>query len=136
MIGEVVDTAITLGWAHTAPHVPLAAYLAMVVSVAALACGHQGELFPPLLWWRAARGAGRPCARLYGRLRASRQREAVRALRLAHSPADGHREPQDPPGAPWSAPQTPNAPDSHPHAHKPPSGHTAPSWARTDKDAA
>lgn len=143
MIGEVVDTAITLGWAHAAPHVPLAAYLAMVVSVAALACGHQGEPFPPLRWWRAARGAGPSCARLYGRWRASRQREAVRALRLAHSPADARREPQDPSGAPCagtgrprSAPQTPNAPDSHPHARKPSSGHTVPSWARTDKDAA
>jgi hypothetical protein len=48
----------------------LLAYLALVVAVAAVCCGHQGEPFPPFAWWRAARGAGRPCAWLCGLLRA------------------------------------------------------------------
>lgn len=48
---------------------PLLVYLAMVVAVAALCCGHQGERFPPFAWWRSARGAGRPRAGLCGRLR-------------------------------------------------------------------
>lgn len=37
----------------------LLAYLALVVAVAALCCGHQGEPFPPFAWWRSARQARR-----------------------------------------------------------------------------
>lgn len=33
----------------------LAAYLALVVTLPALVLGHQGEVFPPLRWWRWAR---------------------------------------------------------------------------------
>jgi len=31
------------------------AYLALVIVIPALLCGHVGEDFPPLSWWRARR---------------------------------------------------------------------------------
>lgn len=47
MIGEAVDTAITLARALAAhDSVAVPAYLAMVVAVAALVCGHQGQPWP------------------------------------------------------------------------------------------
>lgn len=98
MLGRVPDRG--------GPVIPLAAYLAMVVSVAALACGHQGEPFPPLRWWRAARGAA------------------------------GLRKPVKVPLAPElhsidSRPAMAAERRSEPHSRP-----AAPTWARTDKDAA
>lgn len=121
MIGEAVDTAITLGWALAA-WITVLAVVGAVVLLAGTAVG---------MW--AVRGAWRV---LHGRWRAADARKAAGEGQGPRSAADARREPQDPSDAPWSAPQTPNAPDNRPHAHKPASGHTAPSWARTDKDAA
>lgn len=124
----------------------LLAYLALVVAVAAVCCGHQGEPFPPFAWWRSARGAGRSCAGLCGRLRASTPRKAVREPRLAHNASEGHqapRAPADTPCAatdgPHSAPQPPDAPDTHYATPKPYSARTdrpGPTWAQPDSEEA
>lgn len=36
-------------------------YLAIVIALAAVLCGHQGEDFPPFRWLRAARARARRC---------------------------------------------------------------------------
>jgi hypothetical protein len=124
----------------------LLAYLALVVAVAAVCCGHQGEPFPPFTWWRAARAAGRSRGGLYGRWSALRARNALREGRPAHNAADGHqapRAPADTPRAatdgPDSAPQPPDAPDTHRDAPKPHSARThrpGPTWAQPDSEEA
>jgi hypothetical protein len=50
----------------------LLAYIALVVAVSAFTLGHQGQTFPPLIWWRFLRrrtswARGHGCARLLAR---------------------------------------------------------------------
>jgi hypothetical protein len=70
----------------------LLAYLALVVAVAALCCGHQGEPFPPLAWWRAAKDAGRASAWLSARLRPEGGAGGAREGRSASRAPQGESE--------------------------------------------
>jgi hypothetical protein len=82
------------------------AYLALVVVVPALLLGHQGQDFPPWRWWRP--------------LRAVWPRRAVCAPTGGpHSPTGDSRDHPEPP---------------RPAQRR--TGRPAPTWARTDKDAA
>lgn len=113
---------------------PLLAYLAMVVAVAALCCGHQGERFPIRLG-----GAWRALRRLGGRSGDSAD------LGSAERPSGGlvaAREPAAAPRRALNAPQTaqrgsgdPGAADGAERRPQPPT-RPVPAWARPDEDAA
>jgi hypothetical protein len=60
------------------------AYLALVIVIPALLCGHVGEDFPPLNWWRALTGRAATAAP-----------ELLPARRPRPVPSWAHTEPYD-----------------------------------------
>lgn len=127
MIGEALDTLITVGWA-------LLAWIALTSAVAALGLWTLmlAVAWPWAVAWRAVSGA----------VAASRALRALGEGRGSHGRSGAHTGPRVPVDTPsaatgtrWSAPQTPGGGFPVPPNSSPPRTHSAPSWART-KDAA
>lgn len=84
MIADAVDALITLARslaAHDTITVP--AYLAMVVAVAALLCGHQGQPWPLAGLWRTVYRFAGARRVLYARLRPEAPESVPRVLRIS-----------------------------------------------------
>jgi len=116
----------------------LAAYLACTIAFAALACGHHGQDWPLLGAWRWLWAALRGLCGFRPVRDAPRPADGRLWLRSAPvlpagSPATGPARPTVPR---WSAPQAPGDPFPAPTRPSASQARTAPSWARTDKEAA
>jgi hypothetical protein len=116
-------------------------FLAASVAVAAVVCGHQGQSWPLAGLWRAARGAVAASRAVWA---LGEHREAPDAsgglLSAPGSAAVPLGGPSGVTSCRQSAPQASSAPFPAPTAERaseallcPPA---APSWARTDKEAA
>lgn len=96
MIADAVDTLITLGRALAAHDtITVPAYLAMVVAIAALLCGHQGQPWP-LTGLRAACRRGGPRTDTVAPLaaeHASRASESIPRPKRRPAPSWAHTEP-------------------------------------------